>query len=198
MSFVQQAFAERILFLYPTAPYSSSGSLSQFKTSSFVVSNQDSRSLSLIEVEVGVGDVMPISVAIVIAVVGVLVAVDGWRIDDRVESDSETEGRVLVTASGPALAVMARMEDRKMIWVVGMGRRIFVLVERTVDGWIVSLVDVVWCLNGIVWSIRSGSLRSWLLLRGCIWSIGSYLSRRRYKGVLRNTRGKGAVRFQRP
>ena len=35
---------------------------------------------------------------------------------------------MLLTASGPALAVMVRREERNMIWVVGMGRRIFVLV----------------------------------------------------------------------
>ena len=35
--------------------------------SSFVVSHKDSRSLSLIDVEVGVGDVMPVSVAIAVA-----------------------------------------------------------------------------------------------------------------------------------
>ena len=78
-----------------------------------------------------------------------------------------------------------------------MGRQISILVERTVDGWIVGLVDVVWCVNGIVSSIWSWSLRSWLLLRGCIWGIGGYLSRRGYKCVVRNIRGKGVVRFQR-
>ena len=76
ISFVQQAFAERILFLYPTAPYSSSGSLSQFSTSSFADSNQVSRSLSLIETGVGVGDVMPVSVATTVARVPVMVGGD--------------------------------------------------------------------------------------------------------------------------
>ena len=77
MSFVQQAFAERILLLYPTAPYSSSESSNQSSMSSFVVSQKDSRSLSLIEVEAGVGDVMPVSVAIAVARVLVVVGGDG-------------------------------------------------------------------------------------------------------------------------
>ena len=41
---------------------------------------------------------------------------------------------MLLTASGPALAVMARSEDRRMIWVVGMERRIFVLVAGRAYG----------------------------------------------------------------
>ena len=41
---------------------------------------------------------------------------------------------MLVTASGPALALIARREDRRMIWVVRMERRIFVLVAGRAYG----------------------------------------------------------------
>lgn len=77
-------------------------------------SQSDFKLLLLKDTEVEIGDVMLVSVAMAIAAAGVLVVVEG----DVERGD----------CSGPALAVMARREDRRRIWVVWVGRCIFVLV----------------------------------------------------------------------